>query len=317
MRDAGGRMPVSLQYLRRQTTQLVIDGTLKATAALPTGWQAGIVSAAMSSAVLLPMLRARVADNMRLALGSVPDHADRRYFAHVAWFLSNALVTYHHGLTDSVVDTVQFGASVQVLDEAMQAGRGVVLASPHWTGHELMAAAVNRRYPTTMLVREAPTAQRMARKIHWYKALGAEIVVRPARASEVKDAVAYLKILKRGRLLGITPDLLAGGSGRFEALLFGRRAQFQGGAFALAIAAGAPVICPSFEWQADGRLIATLERLPLGSRSDDLEAQTAAAVQGWCRWFEGKLATHPENWLFWLDRRWSHFLRTAPRGNTA
>jgi len=26
---------------------------------------------------------------------------------------------------------------------------------------------------------------------------------------------------------------------------------------------------------------------------------------------------NPENWLFWLDRRWSHFLRTVPQAGSA
>jgi lauroyl/myristoyl acyltransferase len=45
----------------------------------------------------------------------------------------------------------------------------------------------------------------------------------------------------------------------------------------------------------------------------DRDAAVRAAVQDWCRWFEGKLRESPENWLFWLDKRWSRFLRATPR----
>jgi len=36
------------------------------------------------------------------------------------------------------------------------------------------------------------------------------------------------------------------------------------------------------------------------------------ALQDWCGWFEQRLRANPENWLFWLDKRWSRFLRATP-----
>jgi len=44
-----------------------------------------------------------------------------------------------------------------------------------------------------LLVRRASSTQGMARKLKWYGALGAEIVLRPNHASTVKDAAAYLR----------------------------------------------------------------------------------------------------------------------------
>ena len=93
-----------------------------------------------------------------------------------------------------------------------------------------------------MLVRQAPTPERADRKAKWYQALGAETVLRPKHASTIKDAVAYLKVLKRGKMLAITPDLLGRSRSRHRVSIFGRPARFNGGAFALAIAANAPMI---------------------------------------------------------------------------
>ena len=148
---------------------------------------------------------------MRLALGhDVPAQAAREYFRHMGWFQSSALATFHYGIgATPVPDEVQFDESVRVLDEAVAEGRGVVLASAHWSGHEIMAAIISRRHPIVMLVRQAPTSERASRKLKWYNSLSVETVLRPSRASTIKDAAAYLKVLKSGKLLAITPDILA------------------------------------------------------------------------------------------------------------
>lgn len=262
------------------------------------------------------MLRLRVRKNMALALGhDVPKDAEKLYFKRLGWYLSNALAVFHHGIDASgVFDQIKSTESISFFDAALAKGRGAVLIGPHWCGHELIAAKFNRIYPMVFLVREAASAERMARKLKWYNALGAEILLRPSRASTIKDAVACLNILKRGKLLAITPDLLTDAPQGIATHLFGRQAKLHGGAFAIAIAAGVPMIRASLEWQSDSDLLVQLERAPNPPADCDRAAATAGALQSWCGWFERKLQIHPENWLFWLDKRWSRFLRTQPYG---
>jgi len=262
------------------------------------------------------MLRLRVRKNMALALGrGVPKEAEKLYFKRLGWYLSNALAVFHCGVDASgVFDQIDIGESISVLDAALAEGRGAVLISPHWCGHELFAAHVNRKYPMAFLVRQAPSAERMARKLKWYNALGAEILLRPSRASTIKDAVAYLNILKRGKLLAITPDLLTDAPHGIAARLFGRQTRLHGGAFVIAIAAGVPMIYASVEWQSNSRVRLFFERVPDPPTSCDRATAARIALENWCDWFERKLQTHPENWLFWLDKRWSRFLRTQSYG---
>ena len=66
----------------------------------------------------------------------------------------------------------------------------------------------------------------------------------------------------------------------------------------------------TFEWQ-DGSVFVTVERAP-PPPAGDREAATRACAQEWYDWFEKKLHADPENWLFWLDKRWSRFLRETP-----
>jgi lauroyl/myristoyl acyltransferase len=312
-------MADSLQQLRRAATQLAIRQAIMATAGLPIGLQRSVVRSLVALAGGIPMLRWRVRENMRLALGcDVPAQAESLYFRHLGWFLSSSLSAFHYGVAATpVAEEVKFDESVRLLDDAVAEGRGVVLASPHWSGHELMAAILNRRHPMAMLIRHAPTSERATRKLKWYTALGAETVLRPSRVSTIRDAAAYMKVLKRGKLLAITPDLLAAPGQGVETCIFGRPARLHGGAFALAISARAPMIRPSIRWQSDSSVVIMFDRAPLAFDACDRDAAIRTGVQDWCRWFEEKLRANPENWLFWLDKRWSRFLFATPRASGA
>ena len=251
---------------------------------------------------------------MRLALGAdVPADAARLYFQHVAWYWSNALATFNRGFARTpIAAEVRFDPSISVLDDAVAERRGVILTSAHWCGHELAGAVINARHPMAMVVRQAPNSERQDRKLKWYRALGVDIVLRPKGASSIKDAVAYLNVLKRGQTIAITPDLLADADQGIETHIFGRRARLHAGAFALSILSGAPLIRLSFRWQPDSTLVLAFDRAP-APHGDDRAAAIRAAAEDWCRWFEERLRANPENWLFWLDRRWSNFLRATPR----
>jgi lauroyl/myristoyl acyltransferase len=306
-------MADSLRELRHAAKEFAIRQAIARTRRLPIGLQRSAVRGLIAAAGGIPMLRRRVRENMRLALGpDVPAGAERLYFRNLGWFLSNALPTFHHGLAATgVAEQVRFDESVNALDEAVAEGRGVVFTTPHWSGHTLMAAIINRSHPMTMLVRQAPTTEQADRKLKWYGALGFEIVLRPRRVSSIKDATAYLKVLKSGKLLAIMPDLLAGPGEGIGTCIFGRPARLHAGAFAIAIAARAPMIRFFPRMQPDSSVIFTFERAPLPEGGDRDQAIRAAA-QDWCRWFEEKLMAQPDSWLFWLDKRWSHLLRTTP-----
>jgi lauroyl/myristoyl acyltransferase len=308
-------MADSLQQLRRAVTQLAIRQVITATATLPIGLQRSFVRSLVALAGGIPMLRWTVRKNMRLALGhDVPAQAASLYFRHLGWSLSSSLSTFHYGVAATQVpEQVKFDESVRLLDDAVAEGRGVILPAPHWSGYDLVGGILSRRHPVAALVRPASTSERATRKLKWYDALGVETMPRPSRVATIKDAVAYLNVLKRGKLLVISPDLLAGPGQGVETCIFGRRARLHGGAFALAISAKAPMMRAFFRWQSDSSLVVTFERAPLTLDAGDRDAAIRAAAQDWCRWFEEKLRANPENWLFWLDKRWASFLRTTPR----
>jgi lauroyl/myristoyl acyltransferase len=301
--------------LRRAITEATIRKALLASARIPTKYQRRTVRSLVTFAGGIPMLRRKLRENVRLALGTDLDaEAESRYFRQVAWWLSNAIATFHHGVCATpVFNEVRFDESIELFDDAIAEGRGAVITSPHWSGHELVAAKVNRRHSMALLVRQSPTTERMARKLNWYSALGTEIVLRPNRASTIKDAVACLNLLKAGKVLAISPDLLAGEKDGVEARLFGRPVRLYGGAFAIAMSARAPMLRPFFRWQSESSLVVSWERAPEPPKDATGNAAVRVSLQNWCHWFEERLRANPENWLFWLDKRWSRFLRSTPR----
>jgi lauroyl/myristoyl acyltransferase len=306
-------MKVSTAAPGRALTQLAIRQTIRATARLSIEQQQRTVRSLVEFTGAIPMLRRRVRENMGLAFGSaVPAHSDSLYFCRLGWFLGNALSTFHHGVESTpVLNEVKFDETVGLLDDAVSQGHGVVVVSPHWSGHEFVAAAVSRRHPSVFLVRQAPAGERMRRKLQWYNALGAEIVLRPSHASTIKDAVAYLNILRKGKVLCITPDLLVDSRQGVEVQIFGRPARLHGGAFAIALAARSPMLRGYLSWQSDSCVVVRWEYVTLSRDAGDRASAIRTGVQDWCVWFEDKLRANPENWLFWLDKRWSRFLRAS------
>ena len=246
--------------LLRAITQATIRQALLASARIPTKYQQRTVHSLMTFAGAIPMLRRRLRENVRLALGTdIAAEAESRYFRQMAWWLSNAIATFHHGVgATPVLNEIKFDKSIELFDNAIAEGRGAVITSPHWSGHELVAAKVNRRHSIALLVRQSSTTEVMARKLNWYSALGTEIILRPTRASTIKDAVTYLNLLKAGKVIAITPDLLAGGRDGVEVQLFGRPVRLYGGAFAIAMAARAPMLRPFFRWQSESSLVVAL-----------------------------------------------------------
>jgi KDO2-lipid IV(A) lauroyltransferase len=311
-------MAESLRQFRRAATQMAVRQAITATAVLPAGLQGAAVRSLFALAGSIPPLRRRVRENMCLALGDdVPAGAERLYFHRLGWFLSSALAAFRRGLDATAFPgMIRFDETVRLLDAAIAEGRGVVFSVPHFSAHELVAATVHRTRPMVFLVRQGATSERSAFKRKWYAALGADIVERPRGASAIKDAVAYLKVLKAGKLLAITPDLLAGPGEGIETRLFGRPARLHAGPFAIAVMARAPMIRASAAWQPDDSAVITFYRAPTPD-AGDREAAIRAAAQDWCRWFEARLRENPENWQFWLDKRWSRLLRETPRADTA
>jgi len=102
---------------------------------------------------------------------------------------------------DRILHLVQGVSGEDLLEEALAAGRGVILAAPHLGAWELMGLYSSLRHPITSLYRPPRMGGLDALMKGARERLGATLV--PADAAGVR---ALLKALRRGELLGILPD---------------------------------------------------------------------------------------------------------------
>lgn len=261
-----------------------------------------------------PGWRARVEDGMRSALGPDgyrPEHV-RAYFRHLADLLAYAAAVYRSGLPNAGLEKewVHDPTSRESYEEAMRAGKGILMVCPHLIAHEIMAGSAAAVVPISVLVRKSPEPEYEALKQRWYAALGVEVVYRPPKGSDLQalgEVTAALRVLRKNRVLAITPDLIQRPGTGIPVRLFGRTAELPAGAFFLAARTGAPLM-PTFFHKEDGRYRLWSHAALQPPAGADRDGAIAALAQQWATLFEGYVREHPDMWQFWLDKRWARWL---------
>jgi lauroyl/myristoyl acyltransferase len=305
-----------LHRCRRQATAFVTSGVLAASHRLgPQGAMTVGRTAGRLAGLAWPM-RKRLATNLRLA--GVTPTSDRidRYFRRFGCWVGWTLAVYHHGFEGSQIgERVPFDDTLRYFDEAMALGRGVVLVSPHFFCHEIGAAAMNRRHPLTAIVRESKDPSRDAVKEQWYRATGLETLRRPRQSSLMSDTLAYVRALRGGRVLAITPDIMVPANKGVAVEFFGRQVYLSPGMAMLAMRSRAPVLAVWPKWREDSsrrqndQIMAHFDHPIEIPTTGDRERIARDILQEWCRRCQAHLEQRPEDWMFWLDKRWTKALR--------
>ena len=138
--------------------------------------------------------------------------------------------------------------SVVHLERALAGGKGVICATAHYFCNEIAAAAVNFRHKVKVLVRESKDPMHQTIKERWYRSTGMEVVQRARRTSVMADSLAYLRVLRAGHALAITPDLPTREDKGVPITLFGRPVILPPGIIALAMRSRAPILNCWGEW---------------------------------------------------------------------
>ena len=161
------------------------------------------------------------------------------------------------------------------LEAAEAAGRGVLIAAPHYGSWELLVEFMAARGPFSLVYR-VPESRvgdgflRLARG-------GENITLVPAEGNAMRP---LWKALKAGGVVGITPDQQPKlGAGEF-APFFGRAALTLSLIPRLAERSGAAVLFAYAERREDGRFDLHLEPAPAAVASGDVAAATAAMNAG-------------------------------------
>ncbi|HSQ54222.1 MAG TPA: hypothetical protein VLM40_00640, partial [Gemmata sp.] len=200
-----------LEGLRRRLTRGAMLSALHIGGAFGVRPARSIGLAIGRSAYLIPWLRQRLIDNLNAAGMDSSESTAKAYFRRLGIWAGHSIGIHSADFEESLADTqVELDPeTIPHLDNAVKRGRGVIVATPHLFCYEFGACLIHRHYPVTALVRESKDAAWGAVKDRWYhEQLGINTVFRPRRGSMVGDLGAVLGVLRRGELLGITPDVL-------------------------------------------------------------------------------------------------------------
>ena len=250
---------------------------------------------------------------MELALGPGNVHANeaKDYFNKLATWAAFAMQAHHRGLVKSgITDWMVFDDSIEILEEALSSGRGVIYSVPHLIAHEITAGILARKYPTVGLVRESKYAPHMRVKKHYYEtAGGCRVIFRPRRGNVASDMRVCTRCLRQGNILVITPDLLVKPGDGVRINLLGRTINLRPGIISLAMVTGAPIVNAFLLWEKD-RVVIHCQEPKEYTRTGDREQTMIDGMQDWCDTFGKHLRQYPSSWQFWLDRHWSRVWQT-------
>ncbi|WP_374602122.1 lipid A biosynthesis lauroyl acyltransferase [Arenimonas sp.] len=157
------------------------------------------------------------------------------------------------------------------LEAAESAGRGVLVAAPHYGSWELLVEFMAARGPFSLVYRvpESPAGDGFLRLARG----GENVRLVPAEATAMRP---LLRALQAGEAVGITPDHQPKLGGGEFAPFFGVRALTLSLIPKLAARTGAPVLMGYAERHRDGRFTVHFEPAPADIASTDLGVATTA-----------------------------------------
>ncbi len=255
-------------------------------------------------------LRLRLARNMKLAgvyrRGLVDLHFERA--ADQIGFLMHI---FRAGFHDAgVAEKFRFDTSFRHLQEAYEAGRGVLVISPHLCCYPVFPRALSDRIPCSIYLRRS----RDPRKHEIDKAIGraggGHLVYPPAHATRSERLGVAMRILRQGRVLYITPDVPRKPDQGVPVRILGRLVHFPTGAVIMAMRTGVPIV--PVVWHHHGGLyrIRCHEPMEFTGRGDR-KRRAAAGMRKFAELMDNCLRQYPEMWWNWLDKRWTAIIRNC------
>ena len=193
------------------------------------------------------------------------------------------------------------------LKEAVDRGRGVVMATAHMGNWELGGASMAvRGIPTDAVVQRQrnPLVDREIAAVR--EALGVHQIDRRRAPKQV------LRSLRAGRLIGFVADQNAGRHGVFVPF-FGTPASTHRGAALFAIRAEAPLFFGVAVRQPDGTYVCHAHPID-EDRGGTLDEAVTRLTAAFTRRLEDEIRAAPEQY-FWLHNRWKTRPPADPAGN--
>lgn len=201
------------------------------------------------------------------------------------------------------VDRYVRAEGLEVMDEALAEGSGVVAITGHIGNWELLAAYFGLKgYPVTVIATPVKGDRLNDANIELRKSVNVETVQRDGPGA----SRAILRTLRQGRILAILMDQNTHGQSA-EVPFFGRPAPTPIGPAALSLRTGAVVVGVFIHREADGTHVIRVTRPDLPDRSAASEmgkdAWHAEATARLTALIESEIRSRPDEWVWW-HRRW-------------
>ncbi|MFE1168939.1 phosphatidylinositol mannoside acyltransferase [Nocardiopsis sp. NPDC058789] len=182
---------------------------------------------------------------------------------------------------------------IEVLEEHVRSGRGVVAALPHMGNWDHAGAWIAARgTPLTTVAQRLRPESLYQRFTSYRESLGMEVL--PLTGGAANTVGVLSRRLREGGLVCLLADRDVNGTG-LEVDLFGERARVPSGPAALALNTGAALMPVSLWYDGPTWNIRVHDEVPVateGTRTRRVHDTTQALV----RVFEGAIAEHPEDW---------------------
>lgn len=236
--------------------------------------------------------------NLRAALPELSGR-DRRRIARGAYrtmlhgvLEAVAAVRYSQAELDRIVRTSNW----PLVERALAAGHGLIVATAHFGSWELLGEVVCRRGTPVNVVAKPLKGAFNAQVVQARLAAGVKLIAPKGSIKGCAEALA------RNEMVCLLIDQSIAKSRGVFVPFFGRPASTTPAASLLARRTGAPVFVAMAHWEGDTLALEIEGPFPFPSTGDaqaDLVAHTATLTAA----IERQIRRHPEQWL-WLHRRW-------------
>ena len=219
----------------------------------------------------------------------------RRVFENLG---KNALEMVHlKRLNVDTIDGIVQMQNREILDNALEKGKGVIIVTAHFGNWELMPAALRIKGYSGAVIGRRIYFDRYDRFLNRLRAVHDVSVI--YRDESPRKA---LKVLKANGVLGIVADQDVNSVDGVFVNFFGQKAYTPVGPVALALASGAPLV-PAFMLRDDGLHRLIFEKPIDLSDTGDKEKDMTGNTQRWSDVVESYIRRYPEQWV-WMHRRW-------------
>jgi len=253
-------------------------------------------------------LRNRIARNMRQA-GVYREGLENEHLERAGDQMEFLMQILRAGYPDSgVSERFCFDESLRNLHQAHEAGRGVLVLSPHLCGYAVFPRVLAEHVPSSIYLRRSRDPSKHALNVLVGQAGGGDLVFPPAKGSRAERLNVAMGVLRKRRALYVTPDLPRKANQGVPVTIWNRTVYFPTGVMIMAMRTGSPTVVATW-FLHDGRYHVRFGEPMEISRRGDRQQHAHQAMLAFAKTMDQHLHEHPEMWWNWLDKRWTRILR--------